>query len=60
MCIVERGSKVADYNEQAAANVMAQTDIQIRIQLGRGEASSRVWTTDFSYDYVKINAEYRS
>jgi len=39
---------------------MAPEEITIRIELGRGDASARVWTTDFSYDYVKINAEYRT
>lgn len=39
---------------------MSQTDIPIRIELQRGAASAQVWTCDFSYDYVKINAEYRT
>jgi glutamate N-acetyltransferase/amino-acid N-acetyltransferase len=39
---------------------MAQPDILIRLALGRGEAEVRVLTCDLSYDYVRINAEYRS
>jgi glutamate N-acetyltransferase/amino-acid N-acetyltransferase len=39
---------------------MKLPEITIRVVLARGQASARVWTCDFSYDYVKINAEYRS
>ena len=39
---------------------MKQEEILIRIDLGRGDANATTWTCDFSYDYVKINAEYRS
>jgi len=39
---------------------MAGEDILIRVELGRGPARERVWTTDLSYDYVRINAEYRT
>jgi glutamate N-acetyltransferase/amino-acid N-acetyltransferase len=39
---------------------MREPEVTLRILLGRGEARARVWTCDFSYDYVKINAEYRS
>jgi len=39
---------------------MQQTEITIRVVLSRGEATMTVWTCDFSYDYVKINAEYRT
>jgi glutamate N-acetyltransferase/amino-acid N-acetyltransferase len=39
---------------------MAQNEILIRVALGRGEASETVLTCDFSYDYVRINAEYRT
>ena len=40
--------------------MMAQDELKIRVALGRGEASTRVLTCDLSYDYVKINAEYRT
>ena len=39
---------------------MAPEDITIRVELDRGDATATVWTTDFSYDYVRINAEYRT
>ena len=39
---------------------MRETDIDVRVVLHRGDAAATVWTCDFSYDYVKINAEYRS
>jgi len=59
-CIVENGGRAASYTEAAGQAVMNETDIDILIQLNRGSATETVWTTDFSYDYVKINAEYRS
>jgi glutamate N-acetyltransferase / amino-acid N-acetyltransferase len=40
--------------------VMSQTDIAIKINLGRGDFAETVWTTDLSYEYVRINADYRS
>lgn len=60
VCIVENGGRSATYTEEAGQAVMDETDIDILIQLNRGDASETVWTTDFSYDYVKINAEYRT
>ena len=39
---------------------MAAEDITIRVELQRGPAAATVWTSDFSYDYVRINAEYRT
>jgi glutamate N-acetyltransferase/amino-acid N-acetyltransferase len=58
--IVAEGGRCPDYTEAAGAAVMAEPEILIRVDLGRGEASARVLTCDFSYDYVRINAEYRS
>ena len=58
--VVRDGGRLPSYVEAEAAAVMKQEDIPLRITLGRGTASDRVWTCDFSYDYVKINAEYRS
>ncbi len=60
VCIVENGGRALMYTEEAGQAVMNETDITILIQLNRGPVSDTVWTTDFSYDYVKINAEYRS
>lgn len=58
--IVADGGRAPDYTEAAGAAVMAEPEILIRILLGRGATGSRVLTCDFSYDYVRINAEYRS
>ena len=54
------GGANPDYTEEAGAAVMAEKEITIRIDLGRGTAQDTVYTCDFSYDYVKINADYRS
>jgi glutamate N-acetyltransferase/amino-acid N-acetyltransferase len=58
--ICQNGGAATDYTEQQGARVMQQAEITIRIALGRGDASDTVWTCDLSYDYVKINADYRS
>ena len=58
--VIDRGGRAASYREQDGARVMAPAEITVRIELGRGDAATTVWTCDFSYDYVKINAEYRT
>lgn len=58
--IVRNGGKAADYTEERGQAVMNKSDITIHINLGRGEKEVKVWTCDFSYDYVRINAEYRT
>lgn len=58
--VLETGEPAAEYSEPQAAALMAAEDVSIYIDLGMGEESARIWTTDLSYDYVKINAEYRS
>jgi len=60
VCIVEQGGRADSYTEEQGQVVMSQDEITIRINLNRGEVSETIWTTDFSYDYVKINAEYRT
>ena len=60
VAVVSQGGRRADYREEDGARVMKQPEITVRIDLHRGAASSTVWTCDFSYDYVKINADYRS
>jgi glutamate N-acetyltransferase/amino-acid N-acetyltransferase len=60
VCIVRHGGRAPDYTEEQGRRVMAREEIAIRILLGRGRAQARVWTCDFSYDYVRINAEYRT
>ncbi len=58
--VAERGGRAPDYREADGARVMAEADIRVRVDLARGHAATTVWTCDFSYDYVKINAEYRT
>lgn len=58
--LVEHGGRAAGYTEAAGSAEMAQSEITIRISLGRGEESATVWTSDLSHDYVSINADYRS
>ena len=58
--VIENGGRSASYREQDGARVMRPDEITVRVALGRGGAVQTVWTCDFSYDYVKINAEYRT
>jgi glutamate N-acetyltransferase/amino-acid N-acetyltransferase len=58
--VAEQGGRAAAYREEDGARVMAQAEITVRVDLGRGQAAAQVYTCDFSYDYVKINADYRS
>ena len=58
--IVQNGGRLAQYKEEDGARVMKQAEITVHVDLGRGTAQDTVWTCDFSYDYVKINADYRS
>ena len=60
VCIVRDGGRAPDYSEEQGQAVMARSEITIRVELGRGVAAARVWTTDLSFDYVRINAEYRT
>ncbi|MFT7234445.1 MAG: glutamate N-acetyltransferase/amino-acid N-acetyltransferase [Methylophagaceae bacterium] len=60
ICIIRAGEPAAEYTEPKGQDVMDNAEITIRVMLERGEAIESVWTCDFSYDYVKINAEYRS
>ena len=58
--VAEKGGRAAAYTEEQGKAVMAPAEITVRVGLGRGVESATVWTCDFSYDYVKINADYRS
>ena len=60
VCIASKGCRATTYTEEQGAAVMAQEEITIRIELGRGACSETIWTTDLSHEYVKINAEYRT
>lgn len=58
--VAEKGGREPHYREEDGQRVMHQSEITVRVVLNRGSASATVWTCDFSYDYVKINASYRS
>ena len=58
--VAERGGRAAAYKEEDGARIMKAAEITVRVDLGRGEVAATMWTCDFSYDYVKINADYRS
>lgn len=58
--VAEQGGRAASYAEEAGARIMRNAEITVRVDLARGAAAATVWTCDFSYDYVKINADYRS
>lgn len=58
--VAEHGGRAAGYREEDGVRVMAQPEITVRIDLGRGMASETVWTADLSHEYVTINADYRS
>lgn len=58
--IVENGGRASSYTEEQGQQVMSGADIGINIHLGRGECAETIWTTDLSYEYVRINADYRS
>ncbi|MDX1915196.1 MAG: bifunctional glutamate N-acetyltransferase/amino-acid acetyltransferase ArgJ [Methylophilus sp.] len=58
--VAEKGGRAASYQEAQGAAIMKESDILVRVVLNRGNADVTIWTCDFSYDYVKINADYRS
>ena len=58
--VAKNGGRHVAYVEADGQRVMKQSEITVSVELGRGEASDTVWTCDLSYDYVKINADYRS
>ena len=58
--IVEQGGRAKSYTEDQGQAVMSQPEIAINIDMGRGDFAETVWTTDLSYEYVRINADYRS
>ena len=60
VCIVSNGGRAESYTEEAGQRVMARDEIDIKVVLGRGDAREQILTCDLSYDYVRINAEYRT
>jgi len=58
--LVSKGAVDAEYSESAGQTEMDKDEIRVQINLGRGKARTRVWTSDLSNEYVRINADYRS
>lgn len=58
--VAEKGGRASSYTEAQGQEVMKHSEISMRILLNRGHAKATIWTCDFSYDYVKINADYRT
>jgi glutamate N-acetyltransferase/amino-acid N-acetyltransferase len=58
--VVENGARAESYTEADGQRVMRRDEITVRVSLGRGDAAATVWTCDFSHEYVRINADYRS
>ncbi|GKS93275.1 bifunctional glutamate N-acetyltransferase/amino-acid acetyltransferase ArgJ [Acidovorax sp. SUPP2825] len=58
--VVTKGGRNPSYREEDGQRVMKQSEITVRVGLGRGDAAETVWTCDFSHEYVTINADYRS
>ena len=58
--VAEKGGRAASYKEEQGVAIMKESDILVRVVLNRGKQNVTIWTCDFSYDYVKINADYRS
>ena len=58
--VAENGGRADSYREEDGSRIMKSAEITVRVDLGRGAASGKVYSCDFSYDYVKINADYRS
>ena len=58
--VAKNGGRDPAYREEHGQRVMQQSEITVRVELGRGEAQTTLWTCDLSHDYVSINADYRS
>jgi glutamate N-acetyltransferase/amino-acid N-acetyltransferase len=58
--VSEKGGRAVSYEEAQGVAVMQESDIVVRVVLNRGDVDAKIWTCDFSYDYVRINADYRS
>ena len=58
--VAEKGARADSYREEDSARIMKAAEITVRVDLGRGEARGKVYSCDLSYEYVKINADYRS
>lgn len=60
VCVVTGGGRASSYTEEDGRKVLSESEIKVCVDLNRGKASLQFWTCDLSYDYVRINAEYRT
>ncbi|SFV87374.1 Glutamate N-acetyltransferase / N-acetylglutamate synthase [hydrothermal vent metagenome] len=60
VCLIKKGELATNYSESAGTQEMQKTNIVITIEIGNHDTLERVWTTDLSHDYIKINADYRT
>lgn len=60
VCIVQNGGRALDYTEQVGREIFSRNEFTIKVDLGRGIVTAKILTCDLSYDYVRINAEYRT
>jgi glutamate N-acetyltransferase/amino-acid N-acetyltransferase len=60
VCLVSNGGVDQDYSEASAQAVMDKDEIEVVINLARGDCVETIWTSDLSHDYIRINAEYRT
>ena len=60
LSLIENGELSASYSERQGKQQVDKTDIEISVELSRGNHAETVWTSDLSHDYVRINAEYRT
>jgi len=58
--VAEQGGRASSYREEDGQRVMRESEITVRVELGRGSAQVTIWTCDLSYEYVRINADYRT
>lgn len=58
--VARNGGRNPEYQEADGQRVMKQSEITVRVKLGRGDAAATIWTCDLSHEYVTINANYRS
>jgi len=58
--VAKNGSRHSGYRDEQGVAAMKKAEFTVRVVLNRGKADATLWTCDFSFDYVKINAEYRT
>jgi glutamate N-acetyltransferase/amino-acid N-acetyltransferase len=58
--VAEKGQRSPKYDEKAATKAVSGREVEIAVELGLGQGSSRVWTCDLTHDYIDINGSYRS